>query len=122
MSIFYLKNPVTTLHRIFAFLLVMGILQGCRRPGPVEKNWGQISVGMDETNVVSLLGYPSAIIPENTYSSWFYRPKRDIPHAHTSELVIDYCIVEFASNKLWKPSFCIQEKMSELKNKRRKSF
>ena len=91
---------MTTLHRILAFLLMTGILQGCHRPDPVEKNWGQISAGMDEANVISLLGYPVKISQGSTDSTWLYRPRRDIPHAHTSELVVDHCVVRIVSNKV----------------------
>lgn len=88
----------------------MGILQGCRQPDLVEKNWGKVSVGMDETNVVAFLGYPYEVVDDSTSTDWFYSPRRDIPHMHTSDLVIDCCVVRIISNKVVKTYICYTRK------------
>ena len=91
-------------------LLAVNIFQGCDRPDLVEKNWDKVSVGMDATNVVALLGYPYEVIDDSTDVNWFYSPKRDIPHARTSDLVIDCCVVRIISNKVVKTYVCYVSK------------
>ena len=100
---------------LFLFVLAVSILQGCHRENfPVEnmrdithEQWEQITVGMTPTNVVSILGPPSFIIPDNLIPDnseskevYFYSPKTEIFLSETKTLVVSDFIVELISNKV----------------------
>ena len=94
----------------FLFAVAASVLLGCRHEDFVEENvrkitqeqWWEISVGMDKTNVVSILGVPAGIVPGDSKQEeyYFYRPKGEIFSSAEKNLVVSSFVVIFSSNKV----------------------
>jgi len=90
---------VTNTQNTFAFLLAIGILQGCHRSDHIEKTWTTISIGMSETDVVTYLGPPLDIVTNPMCQDWYYS-KHHISYPFSTNIVGDYCVISFTSNKV----------------------
>jgi len=71
-----------------------------------QENWEKISVGMNQTNVVSILGFPLERLPDDSkQEEWYlYRPKSKIFSDAEKVLVVSSFVVEFSSNKVTRTS------------------